>query len=79
MEAVKWYDSVIGSKHWSDQYTRTGTTIAMATCINLMDDEIREILDVAGGWVDGIDGERAFLEAYCGRHLAKFGTEFEVN
>lgn len=44
-------------------------------CVNLMDDDIREDLHME---MAGECNEQEFLDAYCERHLEKFGEEFEV-
>ena len=41
---------------------------------HLMDDEIRESLHS-----EGPGDPQAFLDAYCERHLAKFGEHFQIN
>ena len=46
-----------------------------AACVNLMDDDIREDLHME---MAGECNEQEFLDAYCERHLEKFGEEFEV-
>lgn len=44
-------------------------------CVNLMDDEIREELhaEMASDCT-----EQEFLDAYCEKHLKKYGEEFYI-
>lgn len=41
--------------------------------VNLMDDDIREEIHA-----EGIEDEQEFLDAYCDRHLEKYGEEFQI-
>lgn len=50
-----------------------GIEIDFDAAANLMDDDICDEM----GHGDGFDSEQAFFDAYCARHLAKFGEEFE--
>jgi hypothetical protein len=91
--ALEWYDSQVNDPDKPNARKQThvsygtftrevedgkGTTMAMCVCANLMDDELREELHEED-WPKGIEGERAFLAAYCVAHAKKFGEEFVVN
>ena len=52
-----------------------GFEVDFDACVNLMDDDIREELHME---MAGECTEQEFLDAYCERHLAKYGTGFEV-
>lgn len=53
----------------------SGFEVDFDACVNLMDDDVREELHMEMG---GECTEQEFLDAYCERHLEKYGTEFEV-
>lgn len=49
-----------------------GKTFDIDAVAGLMDDDIREDLHA-----EGFATEQEFFDAYCKRHAAKFGEEFE--
>jgi len=47
--------------------------VSFDACVALMDDDIREEIHA-----EGIEDEQEFLDAYCDRHLEKYGEEFQI-
>ena len=52
-----------------------GFEVDFDACVNLMDDDLREELHME---MAGECTEQEFFDAYCERHLEKYGTGFEV-
>lgn len=50
-----------------------GNEVFFIACVAFMDDDIREEIHA-----DGIEDEQEFLDAYCERHLEKYGEEFQI-
>lgn len=47
--------------------------VSFESCVSLMDDDIREEIHA-----EGIEDEQEFLDAYCDRHMEKYGEEFQI-
>lgn len=62
-----------------------GTRIDFDAAVAMMDDDLRESIHLTfvGGEDDSPIGQlraaKAFFDAYCAAHSAKFGEEFEPN
>lgn len=50
-----------------------GYEVEFDACVELMDDEIREELHA-----ENIESEQEFVDAYCEKHMHKYGEDFEI-
>lgn len=51
-----------------------GSEVDFEACVNLMDDEIREMLHAEMAPCEA----QEFLDRYCEEHEKKYGEEFEI-
>lgn len=50
-----------------------GYDVEFETCVEFMDDEIREELHA-----EDFESEQEFIDEYCAKHIQKYGDHFDI-